>query len=108
MTRSTWSKSFAIKPMEDRTAVSTLAIMKAQVEGESMLTYISSASYDVARINSNVFFDKLGSKESKNIIYLKYATLNPDKILQTIRPFIDQPFPDSLVLIASQRNPVQL
>ena len=83
-------------------------IMKAQVEGKSMVPSIQNASYQVARLNTEVFTDNIGYKESKDIVYIKYCALNPDKILQTIKPYADKPFADSLIVIASQANPVQL
>ncbi|MEP7163517.1 MAG: hypothetical protein ABI741_02425 [Ferruginibacter sp.] len=83
-------------------------ILKAQVDGKSMLPYIQTASYQVARLNTEVFSDNSGYKESKDLVYVKYCAINPDKILQTIRPYADRPFADSLVVIAAQANPVQL
>ena len=83
-------------------------IMKGQVEGKSMVPSIQNASYQVARLNTEVFTDNIGYKESKDIVYIKYCALNPDKILQTIKPYADKPFADSLIVIASQANPVQL
>lgn len=83
-------------------------IMKAQVDGRNMAPIIQKASYEVAKINTEVFSDNPGYKESKDFVYLKYCALNPDKILQTIRPYADKPFADSLVVIACQLNPVQL
>ena len=84
------------------------AILKGQVEGKSMVSYIQSASWEVARLNTEIFPDNPGYKESKDLVYLKYCTLNPDKILKTIKPYADKPFADSLIVIASHLNPVQL
>ena len=84
------------------------SILKAQVEGKNMAPYIETASYEAAKINTEVFSDNPGYKESKDIVYLKFCTLNPDKILQTIKPYADKPYADSLIVIASQLNPVQL
>lgn len=84
------------------------AIMKVQVEGLNMSSIIQTASYEVAKLNTEIFTDNPGYSESKDIVYLKYCNLNPDKILQTIKPFAEKPFADSLVVIASQVNPVQL
>ena len=83
-------------------------ILKAQVEGKSMVPYIQKVSYPIAKINTDVFADNIGYKESKDIVYIKYCALNPDKILQTIKPYADKSFADSLIVIASQANPVQL
>ncbi len=83
-------------------------ILIAQIEGKSMEPFIQNASYDIARINTEVFYDNIGNAASKDIVYIKFCTINPDKILQTIRPYADKPFADSLIVIASQLNPVQL
>ena len=82
-------------------------ILKGQVDGKPMLPYIKAAGYEVAKINAGVFADSKDLKEAQNVIYLKYASLNPDKILQTIRPYVDEPFADSLIVVACKLNPVQ-
>lgn len=83
-------------------------IFKSQIAGEGMLPYIQKASYPVARINTNLFDDNKDYAAAKNLVYLKYTTLHPDKILQTIRPYVNESFADSLIVVASERNPVQL
>ena len=82
-------------------------IMKAKAAGRSVLPYIQQASYPIARINSKIFSDGNESSESAAIVYLKYATLHPDKILETIAPFADQPYADSLIVLACKKNPIQ-
>lgn len=84
------------------------AVMKLNALGQSMVPAIESAQYDVARINTEIFSDNSGYKEAKDIVYLKFCALYPDKILQTIKPYAEKPFADSLIVIASQHNPVQL
>lgn len=83
-------------------------IIKSQATGGSMAPLIAAVPYNIAKINTEVFFDNTGYKEALNILYVKYCTVNPDKILQTIRPYVDEPFADSLILLASKANPVQL
>ena len=83
-------------------------ILKAQIASKSIVPYISEASYPVAKIESNVFFDNKENSQIQNIVYLKYSALNPDKILQTIRPFAKESFADSLVTVACKNDPVQL
>lgn len=83
-------------------------IIKANLDGRSIVPYISSASYEIARINGPVFEGNKDFKEVQNVIYLKFCALHPDKILETIRPFANESFADSLVIIASKNNPVQL
>ena len=83
-------------------------VIKAQVQSASILPYIQQAPYAIAKINTAVFFDNKDNKAAQNIVYLKYCTLNPDKILQSIKPFSKEPFADSLVVLACLNNPVQL
>jgi len=83
-------------------------IFKSQIMGEGMLPYIQNASYPVAKINTNLFDENKDYDEAKNIVYLKYTVLHPDKILQSIRPFVNTSFADSLIVVASEHNPVQL
>ncbi len=83
-------------------------IMKAQVDGSSMLPIINKASYEIARLNTEIFQDNVAYKDCRDIVYIKYCSLNPDKILQTIRPYAAKPFADSLIVVASKFNPVQL
>ena len=84
------------------------AILKKQAEGASMAALIERVPYEIARINTEIFFDNPGFNEAQGILYLKYCSVYPDKILQTIRPYADAPFADSLIVVACARNPVQL
>jgi hypothetical protein len=106
--RISW-KQRLINPLEFPTLLDNFEqVLSAQVAGNSMAPIIQNASYDIGRINTEVFFDNPGYKDSKNIIYQKFCALYPDKILQTIRPYVNEPFADSLVVLASLSNPVQL
>ena len=106
--RISW-KNREISPVEFPALFDTFEkIFKTHIAGEGMLTFIETSTYPVAKILTNIFDDNKDYALAKNQVYLKYATLNPDKILQTIRPYVSQPFADSLIVIASERNPVQL
>jgi hypothetical protein len=83
-------------------------ILRARADSQSILSYIQDASYPVALINTKVFAEDAEEKKAaNNIIYVKYAALNPDKILQTIAPYAKESFADSLIILASRRDPVQ-
>lgn len=82
--------------------------MNLHAVGNSLATLVNELPYSRARIIAEVFYDNSGSADVRNLVYLKYCTLFPEKILQTIRPFADQPFADSLLLIAAMNNPAQL
>jgi hypothetical protein len=83
-------------------------ILAKALDSQSMAPHIQELPYEVGLILSELFRDNKGYADSKKILYLKYVTLNPDKILQTIRPYVNEPFADSLLAVACRRNPVQL
>ena len=84
------------------------SIMKATEKGESIARYIDDVPYEVGLINSEIFKESEGYKEGKKYLFLKYATLHPDKILNSIAPYANEPFADTLILIAFKNNPTQL
>ncbi|MBK7882835.1 MAG: hypothetical protein IPJ81_02610 [Chitinophagaceae bacterium] len=83
-------------------------MMQANISGESIAPFAQDMEYGIAKINGEIFDLTPGYEEAKKIVYLKYCVLNPDKIMQTIRPYAEDSFADSLVLIASKYNPVQV
>jgi hypothetical protein len=83
-------------------------MLQASIDSQSVAPFIAENPYEVGVILAELFKDNVGYKESRKLLFLKFVTLNPDKILQTIRPYTDQPFADSLVVIACRNNPVQL
>jgi len=84
------------------------AILKANIRGESMAPYINEVPYEVGVINSEIFKDNIGYKESRKILFLKYCQLHPDKILSSIGPYVDEPFADELVIVAYNLSPSQI
>jgi hypothetical protein len=80
-------------------------VMAADIDSASMTSAIESAPYNIGKILSEIFTENKGFAESKKIMYLKYCTLYPDKILQTIDPFINEPFADSLIVQSCRYNP---
>ncbi len=84
------------------------AILKANIRGESMAPYINEVPYEVGVINSEIFKDNPGYKESRKILFLKYCQLHPDKILSSIGPYVDEPFADELVIVAYNLSPSQI
>ena len=98
-----------IKPVEFPELVNTFGqVLKTVSAGKSILPHIQSASYPVAKIILQIFSDNKEYAAADEIVYLKYARLNPGKILLTIRPYVKSSFADSLVLVATKNNPVQL
>jgi hypothetical protein len=88
------------------TLVSTFSkAIQATVDSTSMVNSIKEAPYEVGKIVAQIITENIGNKESKNIVYLKYATLYPDKIISSIEPFAKENFADSLLVIGCKANP---
>jgi len=83
-------------------------IMKATMDSSSMAALIEQAPYSIGKINAEIFYDNKGYAESKKILYKKFGFLNPDKILQTIEPYRDEPFADSLIVLSCKFNPTSI
>ena len=82
-------------------------IMNATIDSASMVPYIYAAPYEVGNIIADIFINNVDYRQSKNILYLKFCALNPDKILQSITPFAGEPFADSLITATCKNNPAQ-
>jgi hypothetical protein len=83
-------------------------VMKLQLENKTMTGVVTKLPYEVGKIITEVFADNKGYKESKNILFLKFCAINPDKILQNIEPFANEPFADSLVRISAKLSPLAI
>ncbi len=83
-------------------------ILEANLKGENMAPLIQKVPYEVGMINSEIFVDNTGYKESQIILFRKFCKLYPDKILSNLGPYVDEPFADSLVIDAFNNNPSQL
>lgn len=111
MVRSFWLswKQHKISPLLAPELVENFEkILKANIDSQSMTPFIKEASYPVGVINAEVFNKNEGYRESKTILYLKFAEENPSKILSTIRGYINEPFADSLIVVACKNDPKQL
>ena len=82
-------------------------IMIADIDSLSMVQYIEAVPYEVGRINTEIFSANSGYKQSKNLVYLKFCTLYPDKILSTLAKYAKEPFADSLIALACKNDPSQ-
>lgn len=82
-------------------------IMKAKAAGEDMLPILREESYGLAGINAKIFGDEKDLAAANSIVYLKKASLFPDQILKTIEPYANEPYADSLIVLACKLNPVQ-
>lgn len=80
----------------------------ASLDSTSIAPLISDVHYETAKVICDLFKTNTGITDARKILFLKYVSLHPDKILQSIRPYAADPIADSLVVIACRQNPVQL
>ncbi len=80
-------------------------ILKGDVDNESMAAEIDKTPYPVGEILAKIFKENNGYASSRKSLYIKFAALNPEKILQTIEPYADEPFADGMVVKSSALNP---
>lgn len=83
-------------------------IMQANIDSQSMAPFIQEVPYALGRINTEIFSENKGYADSKKILYQKFCVIHPDKILQTIEPYINEPFADSLIVISCKFNPTSI
>lgn len=101
------SKSF--NPVETADLVESFEnIMKANIDSISMVSQIDQVSYATGKILTDLFTDNAGYTASKKLLYVKYCVLYPDKILQTIEPYINEPFADALIVKSCEYNPTAI
>ncbi len=80
-------------------------VLKADVDDVSMAAEIDKTPYQVGDILTRIFKENKGYASSRKSLYVKYAALYPEKILQTIEPYVDEPFADAMVVRSSALNP---
>lgn len=80
----------------------------ANIDSQSIAPYIEESPLEIGNILAPIFSMNIGYADSKRILFIKYANAHPDKILTNIRPYVNEPFADSLVILACQKDPVQM
>ena len=83
-------------------------IFDANIKGEDMSPLIEKVPYEVGIINASIFEDNPGYSACKIILFKKFCSLYPDKILANIGPYVNEPFADTLVIDAFNNSPSQL
>ena len=83
-------------------------ILQANIKGQSMAPYILEVPYEVGKINAEIFKDNQGYAESQKYLFLKYSEVHPEKILEDIGPYANEPFADTLVVLAFQNNLIKV
>ena len=80
----------------------------ANRQGASILPFIASMSYEAGVVLTEVFPQNIGYTESRNLLFIKYCHLHPEKILTLIGPYSNEAFADSLIVVACKNDPEQL
>ncbi len=83
-------------------------ILKANINGENMTPLIKKVPYEVGAINASIFVENPGYNESKIALFREFCRINPDKILQYMAPYVNEPFADTLIIDAFNNSPSQL
>jgi hypothetical protein len=83
-------------------------ILNRHTDSLSMAAQIDEVPYEIGIITSTIFKDNKGYADAKRSLFLKYSALHPEKILQTITPYVNEPFADSLILLACKNNIVSV
>ena len=79
--------------------------MNLNIANQNIAFLIDKLPYEAGKILVDIFKDNIGWKESRMISFVKFCTLYPDRIMQNLEPFADEPFADSLVTLCARRNP---
>ncbi len=80
-------------------------IMKADIDSVSMASEINKVPYQVGKILTDIFTENQGYAASKKLLYIKYCAIYPEKILQTLEPYVNESFADELVVKSCNLNP---
>ncbi len=83
-------------------------IMFADIDSMSMAPEINAAPYNIGKILTEIFSENTGYAESKKLMYVKFCDRNPDKILQTIEPYANESFADSLIVKSCLFSPTSV
>ena len=83
-------------------------IMHELAKGDSLNHFLENKDYYTANLYTASMYDALGSWEARKQVYKKFVQLNPDQIMATIRPYVGEPFADSLLLLAARYAPASI
>ena len=83
-------------------------LWQTNLDSASILPFIKEMPYEVGMLLTDIFDKNVGYADSKKMLFLDYCNQHPDKILSIIRPYVNEPFADSLVVVACKNDPEQL
>jgi len=102
-------KDHSISPAIAPALVNTFTdVFYANMKGETMMPIIEKAPYDIGKIVASIFTDNPGYQKTQVVLFKKFSSIHPDQILSNLAPYVDEPFADSLVIVAFNNSPSQL
>jgi hypothetical protein len=88
-----------------------LEMMDADIQGRSIAPIIDRYPYETGDLLVNgpnsIYYDNPGFKISRIILFRKYCTIHPDKILPQLENYADVDFADSLIRLTAYADPNQ-
>ncbi len=82
--------------------------LKAKAQNTTIVPLLEAQPYGIAKTIKQLLATDTEKKTLEPILYLKYANQNPDKIFSSIEPFVNEPFADSLIVVASKNSLIKL
>lgn len=82
--------------------------MRRQNDKQSILPVFQKLPFQAAELLATVFAQNPEMNEVKKMVFLKKTAINPSFIMQGIDAFQNEPFADSLVLIAADKVPLEV
>lgn len=82
--------------------------MRRQNDKQSILPVFQKLPYQAAELLATVFAQNPEMNDVKKMVFLKKTAINPSFIMQGIDAFQNEPFADSLVLIAADKVPLEV
>lgn len=82
--------------------------MKLQANNQSMMPVFEKLPYQGAELLSTIFVQTNELNEIKKMVFRKKARINPSFILPGIAPFENEPFADSLIILAADKIPMEV
>lgn len=83
-------------------------VLKASTQHTEISSILNNLTYGQTEIIAESLKSSALYPALRNEAYLKFCTLYPDRILQTLQPFVNEPFADSLVVVAAKSYPAIL
>ncbi|MEQ1553112.1 MAG: hypothetical protein ABL929_02975 [Ferruginibacter sp.] len=80
----------------------------AKAANQTIIPFLQESNYGIAKILNQIFSEASTKNIGDGIVYLKYTTLYPSKILESIASFAQEPFADSLIQLACKNDPVKM